>query len=211
MGAFRQQVNAFIDANLSPTARSRILANTARQGVRDLIASGQASPGYDLFVDGHRAQTEDGVRGDGGGVIRYQFNYMGAAAAFALSFLQARSPSRSGEFRQSFYVGVDGRFIPASAFSAQSVPGAAEVVIGNTQPQSRRIDVQFVGSKPLHFSVPAGMFDDAVRAVRARFGGAVTARRIYSLRFPGQYVLRRGATRGQPVQSPALVLRQAGA
>jgi hypothetical protein len=113
---------------------------------------------------------------------------------------------RSGNFRASFYVGVDGRFVPAASFNPESVPYDAEIVIGNTQPYSRKIDVQFDGERPLSFSVPAGMFDDCARAVTRQFGRTVIAKRVYSLSFPGQWTLRRGGHRGESVQSPAVVL-----
>lgn len=204
MTAQRVQIQAFIDSALSPAARSAVLADAARSMVRDLITDQRAVPDYVTYVDGRQGADEGAVRGDGSGTILYRFNYLGRAAAFALSFLQSRGPG--GKFAQSFYVGVDGRFIPAAGFNPDSVPPTAEVVIGNTQPYSRRVDVQMDGNTVLHFSVPAGMFADCVRAVRRPFGGVIKAKRVYSMRFPGQYMLRRGAKAGQPVHSPAVVL-----
>lgn len=176
------------------------LAAVARSARDDLIGSGKSPPDYATFVDGREGASEDTARKQ----IVYQFNIIGAAAAFTLSFLRARSPLATGEYRDSFYLGINGRFVPQASFVAGSVPFDAEVTIGNTQPQSRKIDVQLDGSRTLHYSVPPGLFDNAVSAIKTQFGGTVTAKRVYSLSFPGQYVLRHG---GGAVQSPALVMR----
>jgi hypothetical protein len=214
MSALRQQVTAFVDQNLSPAARSATLARLAVQMRDGLISAGRASPVYRTFVDGREGAPEASVRGAGGGVILYRFSYAAQAALFALGFLRARSPSASGRFRESFYLGINGRFVPAAQFNPDAVSADAEIVIGNTQPYSRRVDVQLVGGHRLHYSVPAGLFDDAARAVRSRFGGAVTAKRVYSIEFPGRYVLkgegRAKSGRGTKVDSPALVITPAG-
>lgn len=205
MSALRQQVSVYIDANLAPAARSAKLAQIARAGRDDLIATGRASPYYQTFVDGARGAAEESVRP--GGTILYQFGYVATAAVFALNFLRARSPVASGRYRGSFYLGVNGRFIPASQFQPKSVPPDAEIVIGNTQPYSRKIDVQADGDRPLHFSVGPGLFDDAVRATRSAFARTITAQRVYDYNFPGKYLLQRTSSRGDThVQSPALIL-----
>lgn len=215
----RQQVQVFVDAALSPAARAAQLAAVAKQGVADLIASGQASPRFQRFVDGRADAPEESVDGRHG-VILYQFSSVADATAAALDFLRARAPARSGDYRNSFYVAVDGRFIPARMFRMDSVPPSAEIVIGNTEPYSRKVDVQLVGSKPLRFSVPPGLFDDAARDLRRRFGNTVTVKRVYSMNFPGQYRLRQTTHRagshrvarkaGTLVESPALIIRPVG-
>jgi len=209
MPALSQTIRAFAAETLSPAARSAMLAEHARQALANVQASGRAGLVYRRIVDGVADAPEEAVRGDGSGRILYRFSYQAEAAAWALAFLKARSPARTGAFRDSFYFGVDGRFVPAGSFNPGSVPLDAEITIGNTEPYSRRIDVQMDGAQVLRFSVPSGLFDDCVRAVRREFGGLVKARRVYSLSFPGQYVLRRGARRGQRVQSPAIVLTAA--
>lgn len=198
----------FVDEELGPAARSARLAQAAREGVANLIREGRASPNYRRFVDGQEGAQEATVKPDG--VIVYEFSYIAEVIIFALAFLRARSPVASGRFRESFVVSIDGRPIPAAAFNPRSVPLAAEVIIYNSQPYGRKIDVQIVGGKPLRFSVPAGLYADAVRAIRRQFGNAMTAERLYSINHPGQYILRRGKKRGQRVQSPALVISPLG-
>ena len=224
--AFRRQLLLFADRTLSPAAQSRHLAERARRERDALIAAGRASSSYRWWVDGREGAPEETVAPADGGRIVYRFSALGAVAAFALSVLIERSPRRSAapidartgktaHYRDGFYVGVDGKFIPAAVFEPTAVPPGAEIVIGNTQPHSRKVDVQLVGDRPLRFSVPAGLFDDAAKAVAARYGDVVTVKRIYTMRFPGQYVLRHDQVRangrprrraGTPVESPALII-----
>jgi hypothetical protein len=201
---FSRSIDVFIRQNLSPEARSAALAEVARRGVAELIATGQASPRYRRIVDGVEGAPETAVRPDG--VIVYRFDAMAEIVAFALAFLAGRSPVRSGAFRRGFYVGLDGRFVMASAFNAATMGRVSEVVIGNVEPYARMVDVQMAGGQPVRFSVPADMFSDAAGAVRARFGNIITARREYNMTFPGQYLLRAGKRAGKRVQSPALVI-----
>ncbi|CAO3445722.1 hypothetical protein [Azospirillum argentinense] len=223
--AFRRSLHLFVDRTLSPEAQSRRLAQRARQERDALIADGRASPSYRWWVDGREGVPEELVQPANGGRIVYRFNSLGAVTAFALAFLIERSPPRSSapinprtgktaHYRDGFYVGVGGKFIPAATFNPSAVPPGAEIVIGNTQPYSRKVDVQLVGMEPLMFTVPAGLFDDAAKAVNAQYGDFVKAKRVYSMSFPGQYQLRqeqfrKGRSRkreGKPVESPALII-----
>jgi hypothetical protein len=216
--AFRETFRVFADANLSPRALSARLEAVAIEARTEAVAAGDAPPRWATFVDGRPADTEAGAHRS----IEYQYNALPDVVTFALAFLRARSPVGHGTYRDSFYIGVDGRFVSAAQFSADSVPHTAEIVIGNTQPYSRKIDVQFNGTRALHFTVPAGLFDDTVSAVKGRFGNILgTVKRVYDIDFPGKYRLQhhqrrhtgkragrivRGA--GSYTQSPALVIRQ---
>lgn len=209
--AFRRSVDVFIAKSLSPAARSAQLARAAEEGTKNLIQAGRASPRYVRRVDGKEGAPASSVRPDG--VIVDRFSYLGEAAAFALAFLQGRAPKGSGTYRASFYLGLSssigggGKFVMASQFNPDAVTtDIEEIVIGNTQPYSRKVDVQLIGTKPLKFSVPAGLFEDARSAVRRRFGNFADARRVYTRNFPGQYMLRGGKRPGKPVESPALVI-----
>lgn len=207
--AFRQQTRVFVDRELSAAARAARLADYARESVAALIAEGRASRDYTRFVDGREGAPESSVDGNRG-VISYLFSYVAEAAVFALSFLRARCPVGTGRYRDSFVVAVNGRPIPAAALNPANIPPGAEICIYNSQPYSRKIDVQMAGKTRLRFSVPPGEFDDAARAVRQRFGNTMDARRVYNLNIPGQYILKRGANAGSPVQSPALILSPLG-
>ncbi|PWC89841.1 hypothetical protein TSH100_04175 [Azospirillum sp. TSH100] len=228
---FAHRLDLFIDRTLSPEAQSRRLAEAARTAAGKLIADGRASSSYRRFVDGREGADEDSVAPAPVGKIVYRFNHMGAVATFALSFLKNRSPAASGlparpkngkhgAYRDSFWIGVNGRAMPAAAFDADLVPPGAELVVYNINAYSRKVDVQLVGGKSLSYSVPPGIFDDAVKAIRSRYGVLVDVQRVYSMRFSGQYILqqeqrhrtgryagRSRNRRGKPVESPALIIK----
>jgi hypothetical protein len=203
-GSYQRSVDVFIREALEPAARSRILAATAKRVVGEIISSGRAGPDYSRFVDGREGATEESVRPEG--IIIYRWSYLGEIAAFALAFLRERSPVRSGAYRAGFYLGIDGRFVTADRFDPARMGEASEVVIGNVEPYSRKVDVQATGGQRIRFSVPPNLFDDAAKAVRKRFGNIVSARRVYTMQFPGQYALRTGPKKGKRVESPALIL-----
>lgn len=227
--AFNRSVEVFVSRALTPTAQSAALATAARQGVNKLIQAGQAAPVYTAYVDGVKDAAFERVKPDG--VIMVRFNAFPAVAAYAMAFLEGRSPVKTGRFRNSFYVGVtrdseaSGKYVAPGAFSPAALTAdVVELVIGSVQPYSRKIDVQLVGGQKLQFSVPAGLFEDAAQAINTRFAGLVVAKRVYTMQFPGQYRLvneqyrlsgpRKGqALRriGKPVESPALVIALPGA
>ncbi|MBC9176761.1 HK97 gp10 family phage protein [Pseudoroseomonas ludipueritiae] len=232
--AFSRQVNAFVSRNLSPAEQSKILARVAREGRDELIRSGRASPSYRTFVDGREGADEASVKPDG--AIVYRFSVIGEAAAFAMAYLRARSPVRGGKFRDSwiYAIGAEGytsgpargtyhngakvaasfnagsaagaRIIRQGSFDPQKVgAGVGEILITNLQPYERLQDVQLAGNRRLRFSVPPNMVDDAAVAVRRRFP-TLDARRVYTVHFPGQYILKTGQKAGRPVENPALVI-----
>lgn len=193
-----QLITVMVDQGSSPAARSKFLADYARKGVAELIASGQASSKYKRFVDGQEGAAEDVVRPNG--VIAYQFGYLGEVVTFAVEFLRARSPVKNRKYQDSFVVAVNGRPIPATMIVAESIPPDAELYIYNDQPYARKVDVQLIGTRKLTYSVPPGLFDDAARAVKGRFGNLVTVERVYTLNFPGKWITRKQRT----VEYPAL-------
>ena len=199
MGSMRESIRVFAGKELSPAARSAKLAAAAQHARTDAIASGRASPRYRTYTDGREGVAETAVRKS----ILYEYDYLGPAIEYALAFLIARSPAKSGRYRAGFVVGVNGRQIPARQFIARAVPNSAEVLIFNRKPYSRKVDTQLIGNKKLHYSVPPGLFDDVAKAVRQRFGNSLTAKRLYTVKFAGQGTNRRGKF----IESPALSLK----
>lgn len=216
---FRQQLTAYIDGALGPAARSVRLARVARAALAGLQATGRAGNVYRLAVDGRPATSEDSVRGDGTGKILYSFSYITDAVEFALDFLRARAPVKSGLYHESFYIIAGGKFALARDTDLANIPPTGEIIIGNTQPYNRKVDVQRNGAKPLRFSVPPLEYDDCVAALGQRFGNSLRAERHYDVNFPGKWILknhqvRKGGRRagavirraGDAGQSPAIIL-----
>lgn len=204
--AFSRSTKVFIDSSLSPKAQSEFLAKVAKQGVADLIATKRAPPRYDRFVDGKKDAPEETVKPSG--TISYVFEYLNDVIAFSIGYLRTRSPVRKGKYRDSFYVSVNGKAILATDFEGTDIGTSSEIIIYNSQPYARKVDVQLVGYKKLHFSTPADMFPECVQAVKSRFGNLVNVSRIRNVSFPGKYTLRRRQMRPRPRQH--LVLRHVG-
>jgi hypothetical protein len=211
-GSFRRSVTVFVNENLSPAAQSAHLARTAIAGREELIRSRRAPDSYRTLVDGKEGVPEAQVQPRG--MIVYRFNLLGEAAVFALAFLRERSPVRGGKFRDSFWLAVDGRAFSMKTFDPEKVGTATEIIIYNTQPYSRRVQVQFDGTRRLRFSVPPDMFGDAMMAVRRRFP-TLDATQLYRIKAPGSnnggqgpglYTLKNGRRAGKVVDSPALVI-----
>lgn len=199
-------ITVMVAQGTSPERRSAALATAARTGVAELIRTGHASPKYRRFVDGTEGRDESSVRPDG--TIAYRFGYMGEVVAFALAYVRDRGPIRDGKWRRSLTVAVNGRPIPAAQFNPDSVPEDATILCYSPLDYSRKVDVQLVGGKRLRFKVPPGIFDDAARAVRGRFGNLVNAQRLYTVRFAGEGTRKGGRRRkdgaGRRLEYPAL-------
>lgn len=211
--AFRRSIELFIDQALSPQARSAALAAGAKQILKDLIDSGQGSRSYRRIVDGRQGAAEETVSPEG--LIVYRFQHWATICQFAISFLTARSPERSGRYKEGFFFAFftaegqeRGRFVPWRQVNPAAISAdVVKVMIGNWQPYSRKVDVQLVGRRPIRFSVAPGLFDDAAKEINRRFAGIAEARRQYTVDLGARrYVAKRGTRQGKPVESPALFI-----
>lgn len=133
----RDQINLQISNGASAQAihsavaqRSRLIRDTA-------IQQGRASPVYVTKVDGRRGAAEETVQ-LAGGTITYVFSQLAQAANWALDECRKRSPVRSGAFRKSWAVLVDGKLWDAAP---ATIPMGTEVWIVNTMPYARKIEV----------------------------------------------------------------------
>lgn len=208
---FARQVAVLVDRTLSPTAISAALAQAAREGLAAAISSGAAPPLYTRYVDGNVGAPETSVRPDG--VIYYAFNLLPDIVVFAIAFLRERSPRGGADgqsFRDSFFIAVNGRLIRPADFRADKVPARAQIVVGNTVPYNRLIDVQMAGTRRIRYAVPPNLYLDAAATIERRWGGAVRAYRHSNIVFPGKYVLKTGDRRGKPVYSPGLIVEPRG-
>lgn len=201
--SYREQITAFIDKELSPAAISKKVAAIARKRRDELIAEGRASRRYSTYVDGSLGSSEDLVKRN----ITYRFSNVAAAVDFCINELILGSPVGDGKKRgphyyQSFYVSVNGSPMRAASFDPARCPPDATCYIYNSQPYGRKIDVQYVGSQHIEFSVPAGLFARVVTRARREFGNQTSIKRIYSVTVPGQWVTRKGRL----VEYPAIMI-----
>ena len=200
--ALRVLAQVTLSGALSPDARAARFAEIANEGRDRLIASGQASPRYESFVDGRLNGDELKARSE----IAYRFSYLGDVTQFALTTLQRLSPVLTGRFKNSFFVAVNDTVLDASLINFSNINEASQVVIYNEQPYSRRVDVQLDGNTPLKFSVPPGLFDSTVSAIRGRYGNIVSASRVTNVIPPNPWLRKTGQQIGRLVIYPALLI-----
>jgi hypothetical protein len=197
--------------DIAPEAIAKELAAFARAELAAAIASGEASPLYDRFVNGREGAAEETVVPPG--PIVYQFSWWPEIVAFALETLVARSPERSGRFKKSWCVMVNGERVT----DYDAIPIGAEVTITNDQPYARKIEVGHMTMR-----VPPGVAEDARQTVQRVYGALISVQKTM-ITLPGGYILKGVFTKGvrpfarkglqkdtqagQPVTYPALVMR----
>lgn len=201
-------------ASIAPEAINAELAKFARAELTAAVSSGQASPIFETFVNNRAGANEESVIAPG--PILYVFSWWPEIIEFALEFLQRRSPVRSGRFRDSWFAMVGETAVTAY----EGIPVGAEVVVTNTQPYARKIEVGH-----MRMSVPHGVVEDGRQAVQRQYGKILEVKKTF-VTLPGGYILkgvfskgvrpssrprlRPDVRKGQPVTYPAIVLRMRG-
>lgn len=197
-------------AGFEPAAINKALADFARAELQKAQAAG-ASRVYQLYVNGRPATSEYQVTAPG--PIVYHFSLWNEIVTYALGELQRRSPVRSGRFRNSFIVLVDGKIVDAR----RDLPADAEVIITNFQPYIRKAEAGQLGTK--RFAI----FDGTKRALSRRFGneGRTSAGYLFETKWLSiaggvhpeiPYVLKRSQGRrkdrqaGMPITYPAVIM-----
>lgn len=197
-------------------------ASVARRGLAEFLG-GTDTRRVDTFVDGRRGASEDTVKLYG--VIRYEFSRAAAVVRQVLDWLINEGNKVSPKYGESFAVGVikagaatalrggegaEGRLIPARQFNPDSrgIPTDAAFIIVNTRSWSRKVDVQMIGLQAMVFSIPPMILERAAERFRAQHRELIF-KRWYTSTFTGQYILKTGKRRGEPVHSPALIIARA--
>lgn len=171
-------------AGIAPEQIAAQLAAFARSELAKSISDGEGSERYDRYVNGNLGAEEETVIPPG--PILYVFRWWQEIVEFALQTLVERSPDKSGTYKQSWFVMTPGGRVK----SFDEIPLNSDVILCNSQPYSRKIDVGH-----MRMSVPPGVVEDARKAVLSRFGNFVTAKRTM-IPLPGGYVLKGRFRRG---------------
>lgn len=188
--AFNREITAFQRA-LEPDAMKAQLAQLAKKALGEAIASGEASPDFIRFVNGRRDVPEEAVQLPG--PIVYVFSWLPEAAAFAVAFLESRypviGPEKGGHYRDRHIVLVNGR-----AWKGGPIAADAEVIVVNTQPYARKVQVGARG-----FMLSRGLYEDARQALIRKFRGLIDVE-LRFIRLSNGYVLK-GHERLRPAKS----------
>jgi hypothetical protein len=112
-------------------------------------------------VDGVPGAVEEAVKI--GGVIRYNYNRLDEVVRFAMDTLFDLSPVLSGEYRMRHQLFVGG----VQAANLQSWDGSSDIIITNTLPYSRKIEMSTMTMR-----VPGTdrVYEEAASVVARRFG-----------------------------------------
>lgn len=165
-------------AGIAPAQIGAELAKFARAELAKVIGSGEGSPDYDIYVNGNKGASESTVIPPG--PIVYDFIWWRDIVAYALQFVIERSPERSGRFRRSWQVMVDGQVVA----NPKTIMRASVIYIVNTQPYSRKIEVGH-----MRMRVPHGVVEATRSAVMGIWGNMIRARAT-QIQLPGGYVLK---------------------
>lgn len=178
-------------AGIAPQNIARELAKFAIDSVNAEIRAGTGSPRYDKWVNGRAGADEYTVVPPG--PIVYDFHWWNEIIEEAINILKRRSPVRSGRYSYSFAVMVDGVFLNQGTgkyADYSKIPIEAEVMIVNTQPYARKIEVGF-----MKMSVPDGVVEDGLIILRRRFGNFIDAK-MRMVMLPNGYTLKGVFRRG---------------
>ncbi|GFE98171.1 hypothetical protein [Gluconobacter sp. Gdi] len=132
-----KQIDLHVSQFMTGPELHAVVADQCREARDDLIASGSASPVFQTRVDGDPDRPEEQARLDGG-VVTYVFSSVAQATNWALTECRKRSPVRSGDFRKSWAVLVDGVLW---SDAPAKIPAGSAVWIVNTMPYARKIEV----------------------------------------------------------------------
>jgi hypothetical protein len=205
-----RDIQAIIRENLSPAAKSRVLAQFARETIEEASeinrrALGKVPP-YQTFVDGRKSGALDRVRPDG--VIVAEFDLISGLLSFVSEQLWIHSPVRTGRYQKSHRIFADGALIGEVATNTRALAGpggrwtsgridAREWVFVSVVSYARRIER---GWSP---QAPDGVYQAVAALARRRFASLArvqfTYRGVNGLSFPK----RRSST---DMRQPAIVI-----
>lgn len=114
-------------------------------------------------VDGVRGAREEAVKV--GGVIRYNYARLDEVVRFAMDTLFDLSPVLSGEYRMRHTLFVGG----AQARDLSDWDGTSEIIITNTLPYSRKIEI---GAMTMRVPGTSMVYEEAAAIVQRRFSNS---------------------------------------
>ncbi|KGT73724.1 hypothetical protein MA20_43045 [Bradyrhizobium japonicum] len=171
-------------AGIAPENIGKELAAFARSELANAIQEGEGSERYERYVNGRLGAQEETVVPPG--PILYVFHWWREIVEFALQTAVERSPEKSGDYKKSWFIMTPGGVVK----SFDDIPINSTVVLTNNRPYARKIDVGH-----MRMTVPPGIVEDVRKAVMARFGNFVIAKRTM-IPLPGGYVLKGRFRRG---------------
>lgn len=169
----RQQVQAVVQQAVSSGQIGQIAGVLARQVLQDAISRGVASPNYTRVVDGRAGAPEESVNLHGGNIV-YLFAQLTDAVVYAFTYVREISPVKSGAFKASWVVLIDGR--PWTG-PLETIPKTAvQAIIVDSAPYARKLE-QTVGARNPIYRIT----EQARQATLRRYKGLVVERKFVTL------------------------------
>ncbi|WP_025319147.1 hypothetical protein [Granulibacter bethesdensis] len=180
--AMRRNVTLALNGAASTQAMQDRVAAYARDRLAELRRDGHPEP-YRTYVDGREGVPLEQVR-IGGGTIAFLFSYLAEATSWAVDQMRKRSPVLTGAYRDAWIIAVNG--VPLRG-SVADIPPDAEVIIVNTQPYHRKIDM---GAQITR--TPPRIVESVRQSVLRRYPNLLAERRFVTLGGVGleNYVLK---------------------
>jgi hypothetical protein len=172
IGNFRQEIAAFVNENLSPAARQKMMARKAQEVIDKTAASNEAALGrkvpYDHFVDGREGAPLESINPNGG-VIAVRFHLVGDVLKWIGEQLETHSPVRSGRYKKSHILLADGVEVDPDGDLAP----AEEFLFVSPLPYARKIE------RGLSKQAPDGVYDVVADMARRRYGNMAMIKFTY--------------------------------
>jgi hypothetical protein len=186
IGPIGRDIAVIIRDELSPAARSRALAQFAREKIDEARAANRRAlgkePPHEVFVDGRRGASLESVRPDG--VIVAEFDLISDLLGFVSELLWMHSPVKSGRYRRSHRIFADGAEVGVVADNTRALaaPGgrwtsrirdAREWVFVSVVPYARRIE------RGWSRQAPDGVYQAVAALARRRYGNIAKVQFTY--------------------------------
>lgn len=159
-----------VNEMLSPTARSKAIAEFARERLKEAQDVNQQVlgrlPAHDTFVDGNRGGQLESVNPDRG-IIVFEFELLTDVLRWIGRELVLRSPVRSGAYAKGHTLFADGSEIAIG----ERMPMADEYSFTNLVPYARKIEIGKTRSgRSFTIQVANRIYERTAKDARARFG-----------------------------------------
>jgi hypothetical protein len=203
-------LRARIDAALSPQARQKVIARVAREKLgeaqqQNLRVLGRV-PDHETIVNGRRGVPLETAHPDRGEIV-FKFELVSQVVAWIYVQLVQRSPrgpaGGAGTFREQHVILADG----VQVLPSEALPAAAEIVIINTTPYARKIEIGTTKSgRPFVISAEPRLYDAVSHEAAARFSNV--ARISYTFRpLQGGAKIRARGGGKRDMRYPAIIIR----
>ncbi|WP_062017782.1 hypothetical protein [Aureimonas sp. AU4] len=196
--AFSREIALLVDEFASPKARSKMLADFAREQIEvttieNSQALGRLIAKPRVSVDGRAGAPLGSVRPDG--KIVAVWNVETQAVRWILQALEEESPRLSGAYQDSHTVFADGAELRLS--STGDIPDAREYVIASDLPYARKLDPKD-GLPARSKQAPRGVYAAVAAVASTRFDGEADIRFMFR-----EVPLEKGGSS----RNPAIVIR----